>query len=446
MLLNFTFKNYASFRDVQQFSMEIPSKENGEQWKYPELSTVTALYGANASGKSSFLAALWFVSSFVRDGYASGVGESVIPRRAFLLDQLSATDTSEFLIEMHAGDGHRYIYEFAVTDTTVEYEELTAYYSRRPSLLFSRYLTANGETGIKFGPSFSGPKKQLTALLRKNALFLSVTATAGVAITASVFRELAEGFGYYDAAAYRSELEQIKVMARKDPHVLAQMSQLIQYADFGIDEIQVRATGATSGSAGGQGVDPRLSFDGVPDEIMDYINTELKWSLNNELVFHHVSEDGGGWLSQAMESDGTLAGLAFLSVALRTLKNGRVMLVDEIERSLHPVLVKGLISLFTDIRTNPHQAQLIFTSHDVSLITSGCGGDGVLNRNQLWFTRKGKDGASSLCPVTAFSPRPDENLGKNYLNGVYEVLPVVGLRQSFAELMKEDGAQEEEGK
>ena len=142
------------------------------------------------------------------------------------------------------------------------------------------------------------------------------------------------------------------------------MSQLIQYADFGIDEIQVRATGATSGSAGGQGVDPRLSFDGVPDEIMDYINTELKWSLNNELVFHHVSEDGGGWLSQAMESDGTLAGLAFLSVALRTLKNGRVMLVDEIERSLHPVLVKGLISLFTDIRTNPHQAQLIFTSHD----------------------------------------------------------------------------------
>ena len=234
-------------------------------------------------------------------------------------------------------------------------------------------------------------------------------------------------------------------MARKDPHVLAQMSQLIQYADFGIDEIQVRATGASSGNAGGQAVDPHLTFEGVPDEIMDYINTELKWSLNNELVFHHVSEEGGGWLSQSMESDGTLAGLAFLSVALRTLKNGRVMLVDEIERSLHPVLVKGLISLFTNIQTNPHQAQLIFTSHDVTLITSGCGGDGVLNRNQLWFTRKGKDGASSLCPVTAFSPRPDENLGKNYLNGVYEVLPVISLRQSFAELIKEDDAQVEEG-
>ncbi len=445
MLLNFTFKNYASFRDVQQFSMEIPSKENGEQWNYPECSTVTALYGANASGKSSFLTALWFVSSFVRDGYASGVGESVIPRRAFLLDQLSATDTSEFLIEMYAKDGHRYIYEFAVTDTTVEYEELTVYYSRRPSLLYSRRLSEKGETEIKFGPSFRGPKSQLIALLRKNALFLSVTATAGVAITASVFRELAGGFGYYDAAAYGRELEQIKAMARGDSRILSQMSQLIQYADFGIDEIQVRATGASSGSAGGQGVDPRLSLDGVPDEIMDYLNTELKWRLNNELVFHHVSEEGGGWLPQTMESDGTLAGLAFLSVALRTLKNGRVMLVDEIERSLHPVLVKGLISLFTDIQTNPHQAQLIFTSHDVSLIMSGFGGDGVLNRNQLWFTRKGKDGASSLCPVTAFSPRSDENLGKNYLNGVYEVLPVVSLRQSFAELMKEDAVQEEEG-
>lgn len=445
MLLNFTFKNFASFRDVQQFSMEIPSKENSEQWKYPELSTVTALYGANASGKSSFLAALWFVSSFVRDGYVSGVGESEIPRRGFLLDHLSATDASEFSIELYAEDGYRYIYEFAVTDTTVEYEELTAYYSRRPSLLYSRNLSVDGETNIKFGPSFSGPKKQLTALLRKNALFLSVTATAGVENTAAIFRGLAEGFGYYDAAAYERELGQIKTMARKDPHVLAQMSQLIQYADFGIDEIQVRATGASSGNAGGQAVDPHLTFEGVPDEIMDYINTELKWSLNNELVFHHVSEEGGGWLSQSMESDGTLAGLAFLSVALRTLKNGRVMLVDEIERSLHPVLVKGLISLFTNIQTNPHQAQLIFTSHDVTLITSGCGGDGVLNRNQLWFTRKGKDGASSLCPVTAFSPRLDENLGKNYLNGVYEVLPVISLRQSFAELIKEDDAQVEEG-
>ena len=445
MLLNFTFKNFASFRDVQQFSMEIPSKENSEQWKYPELSTVTALYGANASGKSSFLAALWFVSSFVRDGYVSGVGESEIPRRGFLLDHLSATDASEFSIEIYAEDGYRYIYEFAVTDTTVEYEELTAYYSRRPSLLYSRNLSVDGETNIKFGPSFSGPKKQLTALLRKNALFLSVTATAGVENTAAIFRELAEGFGYYDAAAYERELGQIKTMARKDPHVLAQMSQLIQYADFGIDEIQVRATGASSGNAGGQAVDPHLTFEGAPDEIMDYINTELKWSLNNELVFHHVSEEGGGWLSQSMESDGTLAGLAFLSVALRTLKNGRVMLVDEIERSLHPVLVKGLISLFTNIQTNPHQAQLIFTSHDVTLITSGCGGDGVLNRNQLWFTRKGKDGTSSLCPVTAFSPRLDENLGKNYLNGVYEVLPVISLRQSFAELIKEDDAQVEEG-
>ena len=445
MLLNFTFKNFASFRDVQQFSMEIPSKENSEQWKYPELSTVTALYGANASGKSSFLAALWFVSSFVRDGYVSGVGESEIPRRGFLLDHLSAIDASEFSIEMYAEDGYRYIYEFAVTDTSVEYEELTAYYSRRPSLLYSRNLSVDGETNIKFGPSFSGPKKQLTALLRKNALFLSVTATAGVENTAAIFRELAEGFGYYDAAAYERELGQIKTMARKDPHVLAQMSQLIQYADFGIDEIQVRATGASSGNAGGQAVDSHLTFEGVPDEIMDYFNTELKWSLNNELVFHHVSEGGGGWLSQSMESDGTLAGLAFLSVALRTLKNGRVMLVDEIERSLHPVLVKGLISLFTNIQTNPHQAQLIFTSHDVTLITSGCGGDGALNRNQLWFTRKGKDGASSLCPVTAFSPRPDENLGKNYLNGVYEVLPVISLRQSFAELIKEDDAQVEEG-
>ena len=373
------------------------------------------------------------------------MGESEIPRRGFLLDHLSATDASEFSIEMYAEDGYRYIYEFAVTDTTVEYEELTAYYSRRPSLLYSRNLSVDGETNIKFGSSFSGPKKQLTALLRKNALFLSVTATAGVENTAAIFRELAEGFGYYDAAAYERELGQIKTMARKDPHVLAQMSQLIQYADFGIDEIQVRATGASSGNAGGQAVDPHLTFEGVPDEIMDYINTELKWSLNNELVFHHVSEEGGGWLSQSMESDGTLAGLAFLSVALRTLKNGRVMLVDEIERSLHPVLVKGLISLFTNIQTNPHQAQLIFTSHDVTLITSGCGGDGVLNRNQLWFTRKGKDGASSLCPVTAFSPRPDENLGKNYLNGVYEVLPVISLRQSFAELIKEDDAQVEEG-
>ena len=148
MILNFSFKNFQSFRDAQQFSFEPISgkKELG-------IVRVAAVYGANASGKSNFLNALYFVSYFVRTGYAAGDANSQIPIVPFLLDSESRSSDTEFSIDFIASN-LKYEFSFGVNKNEVTYENLTVYRSKQPSLLYDR-SSINGEQSIKFGSTLS---------------------------------------------------------------------------------------------------------------------------------------------------------------------------------------------------------------------------------------------------------------------------------------------------
>ena len=107
-------------------------------------------------------------------------------------------------------------------------------------------------------------------------------------------------------------------------------------------------------------------------------------------------------------------------------------MVDEIDTSLHLSYVEQLIGLFSNPRTNPHQSQLIFTTHDISLITRSGADDRPLTRDQILIANKQSDGASTLYPITSIKGvRKDENFGRNYLNGVYGGLPNPLLAESF---------------
>ncbi len=94
------------------------------------------------------------------------------------------------------------------------------------------------------------------------------------------------------------------------------------------------------------------------------------------------------------------------------------MLVDELDRSLHPILARGLIELFNSKQSNPKGAQLIFNTHDTNLLSGG-----LLRRDQIWFTEKDRKGASHLYPLTDFKPRKGENLENGYLQGRYGAIP-----------------------
>jgi hypothetical protein len=121
------------------------------------------------------------------------------------------------------------------------------------------------------------------------------------------------------------------------------------------------------------------------------------------------------------ESHGTQTLFKTAGAWLNVMSNGEVLLVDEIDTSLHPLLVRFLIQRFHSDNTNPRNAQLIFSTHNTSLLDQ----ETLFRRDQIWFVEKDSDGASKLYPLTDFKPRTDEALEKWYMRGRYGALPIL---------------------
>jgi hypothetical protein len=143
---------------------------------------------------------------------------------------------------------------------------------------------------------------------------------------------------------------------------------------------------------------------------------------------HQASSGAHVSLPFDTESAGTRALFGLAGPVLHALENGMVLLVDEIDTSLHSVLVAQLIELFRDETLNPKQAQLIFSSHDTTYLGGLVSDPPLLDRDQIWFVQKANDGASAVYPLTDFKPRKMENLERGYLQGRYGAVPQRGLQ------------------
>lgn len=328
-----------------------------------------------------------------------------------------------------------YDFSFGINKNEVTYENLTVYRSKQPSLLYDR-SSINGKQSIKFGSTFTGAKKQLWDITRDNSLFLSAAAAAGSEVIQPAFAVLANEIKLYDATHYLAELATIKKLFINNDVRAQMLSQLIKYADIGIDGMDVRQAEGVPGLK-----DSFIGLDDIPEEARKKIAEDFKWSFSYDLFFHHVGSGDGLWLDSAHESEGTKAALAFFSVALRSLSSGATTVIDELDSSLHPTLLRDFVSLFADPDTNPKGAQLIFSTHDVTLMTRTSPMEEVLERDQVWFVEKDSEGTSQLIAAMEYSPRANENLGRNYLNGVYVPLPNPSFHQLVAQLMKEGADQ-----
>lgn len=428
MLVDFSFGNFKCYKGEQQFSM----RRDGQSGYLPfnDISTVTAIYGANASGKSSLLDAIQFAATFAVRSYGEGSsGDRIAGRIPFLLDRSSWEKPSTFYFELITPSLVRYKYWFSINDTQVLTENLIVYRSSRPSLLFSRdmgsegkYTNSHGQS-IDFGPSFIGSKKQLWDITRENSLFLSSAAAGGNKIIEPVFSELKK-ISLYVARYYESEILQIRQLLREDSREKSTLQQLIKFADLGISDIELK----TPQDRSEQESKSPATEEESSDNYIDARNRED----SAEIVFVHSGNNLEAVFPAEYESAGTVGALSFFSMAMRAIKFGGIALVDEIDSSLHPTLVKELVRLFAEKETNPNNAQLIFTTHDVSLIDVGSSGDRVLERDQIWFVEKTGEG-SEVFPATDFHVRRGENIGRNYLNDIYGALPNPKLHEVFAE-------------
>jgi len=164
---------------------------------------------------------------------------------------------------------------------------------------------------------------------------------------------------------------------------------------------------------------------GIVDLRVEKNGTDDKRRGVPRFFLRHQSKSDDAWLPLEEESRGTQMLFHMALSILQVLQNGGVLLVDELERSLHPMLAREIIRQFNDPTANPQNAQIIFTTHDTNLLGTTCG-EPALRRDQVWLTEKDVEGATVLYPLTDYKPRKAENLERGYLQGRYGAIPFLG--------------------
>jgi len=399
VLLGFRARNLLSFREEMELSLVAAEFNEGTampagfraEGREVSFLPVIAIYGANASGKTNVLSALRWMRLAVLNSVTEWSKGTGVPREPFALDPAAREDSTTLEVDLVLS-GVRHVYGFEVSDERVEAEWLHVYPHGRRQVWFERDAEAGADAQIRFpGEGLRGPRTELIGLTRPNALFLTVAASFNHAQLSPVHRWFADNLWF---ATPRPDDHRRHAFTRRllaDPAMRDRIESMLQTADLGVlsIELEERSTGL-----------PRIR------------------------LAHRTSTDPVTLDFDRQESHGTQAWLALLGPMLSALDHGSVLLVYELDSSLHPVVVAEAIRLFNDPDANPHGAQLVCTLQDVTLLGS-VHARRPLDRDQVWLTTKGRTGESELYPLTDAHPRREESLERGYLRGRYGGIPRV---------------------
>ena len=412
MLIEFSVKNFLSFKDKVTLSME---KGNGDEnldniilKDDVALLKTAAIYGANASGKSNILKALTCAILMVRNSSLIPVGGKWNFLKPFLFDETSKNKPSEFEF-IFITNNVKYRYFFSADASRIYDEVLDAYYSQKPTNIFRRTKTNIYE--------FNSDKNKLDSLSANNTenkLFLATATTWNYNKTKDAFLWFANTIDTYDSMDklankdlydYSSDENSLKEFALK---LLRESDILIKdiYVDYQEKEIDntVEDTLISSFANTGKKV-------GIKN-----VNIEFEHEITDESDNTHTYK-----LNFTEESSGTRLLFAFAPFLKKAFETTKIIVIDELEKSMHPVLVEFIVKLFNNKEINQANSQLIFTTHAINLLNLE-----LLRRDQIWFTEKNpKNEVSDLYPLDSFSVRKDENIQKGYINGRYGAIPFI---------------------
>ena len=322
----------------------------------------------------------------------------------FRLDAESASKPVEFEITFILG-GVRYQYGFTMTQQRIVSEHLLVYKAFKPQRWFERYFDAEaGKDMYEFGPGLKGPKNLWEGATRTNALFLSMAAQLNSEAMRPVFEWFSNGLVIFNEQAQLSP--QVTIQMLKHTEGRKQICDFLSAADISISDIEV-----VTRKVPGQAV--HLDLVAGKTEVR---NEEVE---ENQLRFSHVTERGRAEFELMDESSGTRNLLFLTGPVLDILQKGLTLVIDELGTSLHTLLVRELVRLFQNPEVNTGGAQLIFSTHDTSLLDA----PDLFRRDQVWVVEKDHDQASSLVGLSEFSPRKNEALGRGYLVGRYGGVP-----------------------
>ncbi len=424
MIVELTISNFRSIKDKQTFSLyaENPGTHLVDSISYPGAKRVGVLnsagiYGANASGKSNLLQAFDALQYLICGSGRLKDGRPIKYYEPFLLSEKTKASPVRFEVEFFTPDGMRYIYKIAFTRHQIMEESLSFYPSAKVARLFDRTETDTWET-IKFGDRYSGGKKRLPFF--DNNAYLSKAGDSAdapelVRNVYNYFQKEILSLGLNEKFLFNG-WEENEVWFNK-------VSSLLTFIDTGVNGVIVTENDVD--------VDSVKLPDSMPKVLKDSILQDMKRSY----MFAHLTDSNSTELFDLeKESAGTQKLFHLAPLIIDALDTGGVLIVDELDNSMHPFMAELIIRLFNDPEVNQGNAQLIFSTHNISLMAPA-----RFRRDQIWLTEK-TNGTTKLYSLEDFDKKkvkPQSPFNRWYAEGRFGAVPKIDYR-SIVNLLKSD--------
>jgi AAA15 family ATPase/GTPase len=424
MLIEFNVANFRSICDRQTFSLACANTREHQNTNAFEVSVANkfrllrsaAIYGPNAGGKTNVLLGLKaMMDTVLESATQKSVGDE-LDMEPFALCSDAKKKPSEFEVTFIA-NGIRFQYGFSATKKRIYEEWLLAYPNGKAQHWFSRtWDDHRQEYHWDMGYSLSGEKQIWIKSTRHNALFLSTAINLNSDQLLPVYNWFKRTLRVANSVSWSSQFS-ASIIERGNGDGKNKILDFLQAADLDIHDIEVEERKFDPASLSGE----------VSDEVRNMLEEHTYYEVR---TFHKDRAGNAVAFDLDEESAGTQKLFSYAGPWFDTLENGYVLFVDELHAHLHPKLVNFLVELFHNEKTNPNNAQLVFTTHETSVLSQE-----IFRRDQIWFCEKDDTKATHVTPLTDYHPRKGrENLEAAYLSGRYGAVPYVKSLKYFSKL------------
>ena len=422
ILLRFTIENFRSIAERKSIILtptaikDQPHSNIAKIDKIDYLRTI-AIYGANSSGKSNLIQGLECMEKLLLNSVKINDDDKLLydPYRL----NTSKENTPTLYEIVFVTNNLRYRYGFSNTDKRIHDEWLIQVESSgNESKLFVRTVE-----GIGINEELFPEGKDLESKTNDNRLFLSVVGQLGGEISKSVIHFFQQGFNVLSGLDTESYEPFTKIFLDQKLPGCDAMKQFFLRVQLGFKDVLSFAH--------------KFDINDLPEQLPKDLKERLAKDLDGKkklkiVSFHGVYDDEGNMIEtkdfdfDKMESAGTRKLFDLAGPIFDTLHSGKVLVIDELDAKMHPLISQELVKLFNDPTRNPHGAQLIFTTHDTNLLSSH-----LLRRDQIWFTEKDEQERTDIYNMMQIvlpdgtKPRGDGNIERNYIRGRYGAIPYI---------------------
>lgn len=417
MLIEFKAKNFTSFKNEVTFSMVSSEKLQELSNNRIEIEAdfhllkSASIFGANASGKSNLLNALRFIIAFLqRSMLDSQEGKRNFKNLTFSLDNSSKVSPTEFEISFLLKK-KIVTYNFSLSQGDVSSESLVI----DDDLIFKRKFNEI----VDYSSDFFKTEEELNlkfSLTNSNSLFLTVLSVTNTKIAEDIIEYLTKNINFL--SGYGNNAKFTKNAIKENKRYKSKVLDLLKVADFNITDLDIKQHKFEIKPFGDSDTE-------IPKEIVEEARDEATRLLSKHNIYDSegMIVDSKLFDVERFESSGTRVFLSLAGPIINVLEKGGVLVIDEADALLHPLVTKYLIELFNDIE-NTH-SQLIITSHNSNILDQE-----LLRRDQIWFVEKDELEISHLTALSEYKfngviVRSDERYAKNYLKGKYGAIPYI---------------------